>query len=115
MNFDDAINAHTKWKVRLRMCIDGTEKLDPAVVCKDNQCDLGKWIYGEGAKYNKAASYSTLKAEHANFHKCAADVVTKANAGKKAEAEALLGPTGNFAKASQATVSAIMKMKKEAA
>lgn len=115
MNFDEAINAHTKWKVRLRMVIEGTEKLDPAVVCKDNQCDLGKWIYGDGAKYNRLVSYGILKSEHAHFHQCAAAIVTKANAGNRTAAEAMLGPTGDFAKASQATVAAIMKMKKEAA
>ena len=55
-HFDDAIAAHIKWKIRLGQFIDGTstEKLDSAMVCKDNVCVLGKWIYGDGTKYKTA-------------------------------------------------------------
>lgn len=113
MNFDDAVAAHIKWKVRLNQFIDGTsaEKLDSNVVCKDNVCDLGKWIYGEGAKYKSAASYGSLLSQHATFHKCASDVVRKVESGDKASAKNLL--VGNFASASKDTVAAILKLKKE--
>ena len=114
MNFDEAVSAHTKWKVRLRMVLNGTEKADAAVVSKDNQCDLGKWIHGEGSKHAGLPSYKALLAEHAHFHKCAAEVVAKANAGNKAAAEALLGTDGSFSHASNATIKAILKMKTEA-
>ncbi|OIP11264.1 MAG: hypothetical protein AUK53_08815 [Betaproteobacteria bacterium CG2_30_59_46] len=79
MNFDDAILAHIKWKVRLARFIDGTstEKLKSEDVCKDNLCDLGKWIYGEGAIFNTKPHYQSLVTKHANFHRCAAAVVKK--------------------------------------
>lgn len=113
MNFDDAIAAHIKWKVRLNQFIDGTgtEQLISANVCKDNLCDLGKWIYGEGAKYNTAPRYKDLVSKHANFHRCAADVVKKVEGGDKAGAKSLLA--GQFAVASKETVTAIMELKKE--
>lgn len=113
MNFDDAVAAHIKWKIRLSQFIDGTgtEKLDSAVIAKDNMCDLGKWIYGEGAKYKAAAGYKTLQALHANFHKCAAEVVKKVEANDKSSAKAML--SGAFASASKETVGAIMQLKKE--
>lgn len=112
MNFDDAVAAHVKWKTRLRMFINGgAEKLDSAVVSKDNVCDLGKWIYGEAAQYKNNPSYGTLRTEHANFHRCAADVVKKMEAGDKAGADKLL-EAGDFAGASTRTVSAILQMKK---
>ena len=115
MNFDDAIAAHIKWKVRLTQFIDGTgtEKLQSALVCKDNLCDLGKWIYGDGAKYKAASHYQDLVKKHANFHVCAGDVVKKVEGGDKAGAKAALG--GPFAAASKETVTAIMELKKEAA
>ena len=115
MNFEDAIAAHIKWKVRLSQFIDGTsaEKLSSAVVCKDNMCDLGKWIYGDGAKYKTAPHYQNLVKKHANFHICAADVVKKVETGDKAGAKALLG--ASFATASKETVAAIMELKKESA
>ncbi|WIM06675.1 MAG: CZB domain-containing protein [Candidatus Nitricoxidivorans perseverans] len=115
MNFDDAIAAHIKWKVRLSQFIDGTstEKLQSANVCKDNLCDLGKWIYGEGVKYKPLPHYQDLVKKHANFHICAGEVVKKVEGNDKAGAKAALG--GAFAAASKETVTAIMDLKKEAA
>jgi hypothetical protein len=115
MNFDDAIAAHIKWKVRLTQFIDGTstEKLQSATICKDNLCDLGKWIYGDGAKFKSLANYQDLVKKHANFHICAADVVKKVESGDKPGAKSSLG--GAFAAASKETVTAIMELKKAAA
>ena len=115
MNFDDAIAAHIKWKVRLTQFIDGTssEKLQSATVCKDNLCDLGKWIYGDGVKYKPLPHYQDLVKKHANFHVCAADVVKKVEGNDKSGAKSALG--GPFAAASKETVTAIMELKREAA
>lgn len=114
MNFDEAIAAHIKWKVRLSQFIDGTsaEKLQSASVCKDNLCDLGKWIYGDGVKYKPLPHYQDLVKKHANFHICAGEVVRKVEGGDKAGAHAALG--GAFSAASKETVTAIMDLKKEA-
>jgi hypothetical protein len=114
MNFDDAIAAHIKWKVRLTQFIDGTstEQLKSETVCKDNLCDLGKWIYGEGAQFNSKPHYKDLVSKHANFHRCAADVVKKVETSDKPGAKSLLA--GPFAVASKETVTAIMELKKEA-
>ncbi len=93
MNFDDAIAAHIKWKVRLSQFIDGTgsEKLQSANVCKDNNCDLGKWIHGEGTKFKSLPHYQDLVKKHANFHLCAGDVVKKVENNDKTGARAALG------------------------
>ena len=114
MDFEDAIAAHVRWKTRLRMFTSGAgEKLESAVVSKDNMCDLGKWIYGAGSKYSSLPSYQRLKVEHGNFHKEAASVVRKVEAGDKDGAKAML-EAGAFSSASNKTVTAIMEMKKEA-
>lgn len=114
MNFDDAIAAHIKWKVRLTQFIDGTstEQLRSDTVCRDNLCDLGKWIYGEGAAFDSKPHYKDLVDKHAKFHRCAADVVKKVETSDKAGAKLLL--SGPFAAASRETVTAIMELKKEA-
>lgn len=114
MNFDEAVAAHIKWKIRLAQFIDGTggEKLVSSAICKDNLCDLGKWIYGDGAKYKSLAHYQDLVKKHANFHVCAGEVVKKVESGDKAGAKNLLG--GAFASASKETVAAIMDLRKEA-
>ncbi len=112
-HLDEAIAAHIKWKTRLNDFIDGTskEKLDSNVVCKDNQCTLGKWIYGDGAKHQQLPQYGDLKTKHADFHHCAGEIVKKVDARDKAAATALL--KGEFAVAAKDTVTAIMNLKKE--
>jgi hypothetical protein len=91
--FYRAIEAHVKWKIRLRNHLDGTstEVLDPEVICKDDQCTLGQWIYGEGQQYNNLPAYENLRQTHANFHKCAAEIIRKADANEKQEAEKIFG------------------------
>ena len=112
-HFDDAIAAHIKWKTRLNQFIDGSssEKLDSAIVCKDNQCVLGKWIYGEGEKYNRMPHYGELLTKHANFHRYAGDVVKKVDSKDIAGAKSILA--GEFSVAAKETVTAIMDLKKE--
>ena len=112
MNFEDAVSAHQKWKMRLRMAIDGksTEKLDPNAICKDDQCDLGKWIHGDGGKaMGSKPEFGHLKTSHADFHKIAGDVLRKSLAGDKAAASALLD--GEFFQTSTKVIQAITKCK----
>ena len=112
-HFDDAIAAHIKWKTRLGQFIDGTstEKLDSAVVCKDNVCALGKWIYGDGEKHKTATHYGELLTKHAHFHRCAGDVVKKVESNDRTGAKSMLA--GEFVNAAKATVTAIMALKSE--
>ena len=81
-----AIEAHVRWKVRLEQYIDGTstEKLDPNIVGMDNQCLLGKWIYGAGGqKYGSTPLFQEIKEIHTEFHKCSAGIMCQADAGDK--------------------------------
>ncbi len=101
LNFKDAVLAHQKWKNRLQACIDGTsdERLDPAVVSRDDQCVLGKWINGPGGlQFGTSAAFPRLKAEHAQFHLIAGEVLSAANDGRKAEAQEQLATS--FARSS---------------
>ncbi len=112
-HFDDAIAAHIKWKIRLGQFIDGTgtEKLDSAVVCKDNLCALGKWIYGDGETHKANPHYGDLLTKHAHFHQCAGDVVKKVETNDKAGAKSLLA--GEFSTSAKETVTSIMALKSE--
>lgn len=90
--FYTAIEAHIKWKIRLQKYLEGTseEKLDPEVICRDNECVLGKWIYGDGIKYSTMPAYQNLKQTHALFHHCASQVVRKTDEGQANEAKQIL-------------------------
>ena len=114
MNFDEAIKAHTDWKIKLSMYLkkpDGS--LKPAEVCLDNKCKLGIWIYGEGAAHSAIPEYPTLKSEHAKFHKAAAEIIKKADAGQSVTEDMAVGNKSAFGAASNAVVSAIMAIRKK--
>ena len=109
-----AVDAHTRWKTRLRVMLDGGgEKLDRVQVAKDYACDLGKWIHGPGDKHKNLPTYRSLKESHAKFHRCASEVVKKYQEGDKPGAEKMLAAGGAFLAASSATVSAIRTLEKD--
>ncbi len=104
LDFQDAIEAHQKWKVRLQACIEGSSKesLDPRVVCRDDQCVLGKWINGPGANmHGSKPGFSQLKIEHAQFHVLASEVLLGTYGGRTEEAMEKLD--GVFAQSSLRT------------
>ena len=96
LDIDKAIAAHENWKARLQKRLDGTsdEVLDPAVVCLDNRCDLGKWLHGPGNKrLGHYPAFTVLIARHQYFHQQAGAVVAQTQAGDLAGAEKTLnGP-----------------------
>ncbi len=71
MNFDNVIVAHSTWKIKIKSAINTGEKLDAAAASKDGNCELGKWLYGEGSRYSSLPEFQTLKQKHAQFHQAA--------------------------------------------
>lgn len=92
MDFDAAVKAHSNWLLRLFGYAKGTskEKLDPKTIAKDNVCDLGKWLYGDGQRYAGEPEFPELIKTHAAFHRSAAFVVELVDQRKGAEAQQIL-------------------------
>jgi hypothetical protein len=93
LNFMGAIDAHMKWKTRLGAYIQGTSNEDLKVdaVSRDDQCPLGKWIYGAGGqRYDTVETFAEVKRYHADFHRCAGKVLSAAKSGQRDEAMDLL-------------------------
>lgn len=113
MNFLDAINAHVMWKLRLQRYLDGEseENLDPDHICKDNQCVLGKWIYGNMGRYEKSPVFVDVREKHAEFHLTAAEIVRLINANQKQDAERLL--RGDYSKLSRRLQSLIRHLARD--
>ncbi len=112
MDFEVSIKAHKDWKVKLKNYLkkpDGS--LKSAEVCLDNKCQLGQWIYGGGVRWDSLTEYATLKSEHAKFHKCAADIIIKADSKQKMNEEEMLGDNSDFGKISTNVIDAILKIK----
>ncbi len=114
MNFDEAISAHTAWKSKLSTYLVKPDKsIDYKKLALDNQCDVGKWIHAELAKYAGNEAFQELKKEHANFHKAASDVVKRADTGEKVTSELVLGGNSAYATCSNNVVRALLRMKRE--
>lgn len=116
MNIDDAIKAHSTWKLRLNRFAEGTsdESLDENTVGKDNGCELGKWLYGEGASLlANHPVYKDVIHEHANFHQQASNIVKLCKQGQSAKAkQALADPNSDYTKATTKVIGLLMKLKK---
>jgi hypothetical protein len=103
-----AITSHENWKTRLLAYLDGksSEVFDPEVICFDNRCDLGKWIYGPGqAQLGQYPGFKALMDNHKLFHYAASNVVSLTKRGKTREARDILN--GQFNSFSTQVVGAL--------
>ncbi len=58
MNLDSALQKHIDWKVKFRNAIAKQGEMDVATITKDNCCELGGWLHGEGkVQYSGLPSY----------------------------------------------------------
>lgn len=108
MNVQEAIAAHAQWKIKLAGYLknpDNSVSYDQ--LAADNRCELGKWIYAEGAAYQGTPEYEAVRSTHAKFHKAAAAVLRKANITASLDATTVLGPQSDFGAASNAVVLAL--------
>ena len=89
LNFHSAILSHQNWKARFRAMIESgiAEALNPEVIAQDNQCAVGKWIYGQAEElYSNHPLYEKLRGDHAFFHTCASRVLVMIIRGEKHKA-----------------------------
>ncbi|MGA7340103.1 MAG: CZB domain-containing protein [Terracidiphilus sp.] len=111
MNLNEAVSAHTNWKMKLKAYIAKPDRsLNPAVVSDDKVCDLGKWLIGEGRKHSSLPEFSKLVTDHGRFHKAAGDVIRKADSGQSVAEEVALGANSEYASASTGVVQALMAL-----
>jgi hypothetical protein len=113
INISEAIDVHMKWKERLQNYVDGTskEQLDPMVICRDDQCELGKWILGPALQYfHDDAGFDKLRSDHANFHFVACSVVMKVKDNDLAGSDALL--KNEYARASRDVIQDLTELNK---
>lgn len=112
MNFDEAVRAHSDWKMKLNRYLSHPDgSINVQDLGRDNQCALGKWLHGEGRTFSDVAEYKQLVQDHAHFHKAAAEIVIKKDKGEDIKSETALGSNSPFSRYSMSVVSLIMKMK----
>ncbi|HEY0721562.1 MAG TPA: CZB domain-containing protein [Gammaproteobacteria bacterium] len=113
MNFFEAINAHVAWKVRLQKHIKGesNERLDASAASRDDLCALGKWIYTHQGQYGEMPLFRQVQVQHADFHRCAAEIIDSVDRGEQEEAEHKLHH--DYAHLSQMIVKSLSRLGKE--
>ena len=111
--FNNAIEAHTKWKITLDNHIEKGIIENTKDVGNCHICELGQWIYGEGAKYNQLPSFELMCSTHEQFHRVAAEVVFYSNTNNKGKARSLMTASGAFSQSSAKLIKALMDCSKE--
>lgn len=113
IDFEEAIEVHKAWKIKLSKYIRNPNgSLDEEVVMRDDQCKLGCWIYGKGNIYASMCEYDELKTNHARFHQVAGNVVKIVNSSSKLQDEKkLIGEGSEYNKESMLVIETIEKMK----
>lgn len=113
MNLDNAILAHYEWKNKLKAAVAGKSQLDAATISRDDCCEFGKWLYGEGGGlFGKKPEFVTLLQRHKTFHAEAGKVASQINARKYDEALRMIESSTPFGTASVAVGVAVNALKR---
>lgn len=110
MNFFDALDAHLSWKQRLRRYLEGqlAEDLQPEAVGCEDGCDLGRWIRSTNGSLRHLPEFRKMRELHADFHRCAAEVVEAVKSGDPQGAEQAFST--EFSQLSAMVVKSITKL-----
>jgi hypothetical protein len=112
LKLDNAILAHHVWKNKLRMAIASKAQLDAQTFSRDDCCDIGQWLYGEGgALYGTKPEFTVLLQKHKTFHTEAGKVAVQINAANYAQASRMIDSGTPFAMASLGVAQAVSALK----
>jgi methyl-accepting chemotaxis protein len=114
MNFTRAIQAHSDWKLRLSAYCEGTltEAIDIGKLTRDDACELGQWLFGEGRRFNADPKFSDLILAHAAFHRAAGKIAALIESGQRGEGKRLMQfRDSDFGKCSSNVVGLLMRFR----
>ncbi len=108
MNLDNAVLAHHVWKTHLKSVIANKGRIDAEVVRRDDCCEIGQWLHGEGARaYGHTPQFTALMDKHKVFHVEAGKVAAFVNTARYDEAARMVEGGTPFAAASLAVGMAV--------
>lgn len=112
LKLDNAILAHHVWKNKLRAAIASKSQLDAATFARDDCCEIGQWLYGEGsALHGSKPQFTVLIEKHKAFHIEAGKIAVQINAANFAQASRMTESGTPFAVASLAVAQAVNALK----
>ena len=113
MNLDSAILAHYEWKNKFKTAIAHQSQLDAGTIGRDDCCEFGKWLHGDGGKlYGAKTAFTALLQKHKTFHVEAGNVASLINGRHFEEANAMLETASPFGAASLAVGVAASALKR---
>ena len=79
--FDRAVMAHMCWLGQFRAAVDGVhrERLDPAVLFDDRNCEFGLWLHANPGLFSSPESFGRMCQVHADLHESASIVASLMN------------------------------------
>jgi methyl-accepting chemotaxis protein len=114
INLDNAIKAHADWRTKLRAAGQKHEQVDAQTIGRDDCCELGKWLSGNGhSQCGSVPSFVALITAHKSFHQAAGKVAHFINSGHGDEVEKMLGSGSVFSTASSDVTRLIVQLRKE--
>lgn len=115
MNLDNAVQTHAQWKTKLRSAIAQHAQLDLVTLSRDDCCELGEWLHGEGkASYGRLSSHADCVHRHVVFHSEVTKVAKAVNSRQFEMAQSMLNAGTTYAKASSALSVAFLQLRKQA-
>ncbi len=88
LDFTRVKMAHASWRMKLRGFLDGRENFQADKLASHRDCELGKWLYADGAEaYGQVPEFQQLENTHKEMHGAVREVVELKHAGKASEAE----------------------------
>ena len=112
IDVDTIIDGHRQWKVKLREAIESNAKVDVSVLCRDDCCALGKWIYADGQRLRERTTFMDLVGKHAHFHKVAGQVGELINQERYEQAQDALASGTPFSVATSEVVLVLSSIKR---
>lgn len=115
MVLDNAILAHHVWKNKLKAAIASKSVVDAETFARDDCCEIGQWLYGEGGSiYRKAPEFTALLERHKVFHLEAGKVAQQINGKNFVGASRMIESGTPFGTASLAVAEALVALKRVA-
>lgn len=94
LDIDAAVVAHQQWKQHLLAHLAGHHSeagLEVEDICRDDRCDLGRWIHGQArARLGTFPGFTALLSHHRMFHHVACNVLALEHAGKRGDARRMV-------------------------
>ncbi len=114
MDLRTAVQIHTDWKIRFRATIQKQERIDSLAIGREDCCEFGTWLNGEGkAHFGSLPHFGACATAHVLFHQEAGKVAAAINGRNYAGAEAMLALGSSYSSASNGVTQAIMRLFKE--